>query len=49
MGSGGGLKPIGKLSESLVEEYFALHLPYRTRILLAHYRMTRVPWHGDPA
>jgi hypothetical protein len=40
---------MGKLSASLIEEYFAIHLPYRTRILLAHYRMTRVPWHEDRA
>jgi hypothetical protein len=40
---------MSKLSASLIEEYFAIHLPYRTRILLAHYRMTRVPWHGDRA
>jgi hypothetical protein len=38
---------MSKLSASVVEEYFAIHLPYRTRILLAHYRMTRAPWHGD--
>jgi hypothetical protein len=40
---------MGKLSASLIEEYFAIHLPYRRRILLAHYRMTCVPWHGDRA
>jgi hypothetical protein len=38
---------MSKLSASLIEEYFAIHLPYRTRILLAHYRMTRTAWHGD--
>jgi hypothetical protein len=40
---------MSKLSASLIEEYFAIHLPYRTRILLAHYRMTRTAWHRDPA
>ena len=40
---------MGKLSAALIEEYFAIHLPYRTRILIAHYRMTRQAWHGDPA
>jgi hypothetical protein len=40
---------MGKLSAAQVEEYFAVHLPYRTRILVAHYRMTREPWHGDRA
>jgi hypothetical protein len=40
---------MSKLSASLIEEYFAIHLPYRTRILLAHYRMTRTAWHGDKA
>jgi hypothetical protein len=40
---------MGKLSADLIEEYFATHLPYRTGILLAHYRMTRAPWHGDRA
>src|SRR5258708_34167412 len=40
---------MGKLSADLIEEYFATHLPYRTRILLAHYRVTRAPWHGDRA
>ena len=29
----------GKLSHELIEEYFSTHLPYRTRIMLAHYRM----------
>ena len=38
---------MGKLTPELIEEYFDVHLPYRTRILLAHYRMTRAPWHGD--
>jgi hypothetical protein len=40
---------MGKLTPSQVDEYFAIHLPYRTRILLAHYRMTREPWRGDRA
>lgn len=40
---------MGKLSAALIEEYFATHLPYRTRILVAHYRMTRETWHGDLA
>jgi hypothetical protein len=40
---------MGKLTESQIDEYFAVHLPYRTRILLAHYRMTREPWRGDRA
>jgi hypothetical protein len=40
---------MSKLSASLIEDYFAIHLPYRTRILLAHYRMTRTAWHGDKA
>jgi hypothetical protein len=40
---------VGKLTLTQIEEYFATHLPYRTRILLAHYRMTRKPWHGDLA
>jgi hypothetical protein len=40
---------MGKLTSSQIDEYFAIHLPYRTRILLAHYRMTRVPWFGDQA
>jgi hypothetical protein len=40
---------MGKLSADQIEEYFAIHLPYRTRILVAHYRMTRQPWHGDHA
>jgi hypothetical protein len=28
---------MGKLSAALIEEYFAIHLPYRTRVLVAHY------------
>jgi hypothetical protein len=39
---------MGKLTPPQVEEYFDKHLPYRTGILLAHYRMTRGPWTGDP-
>jgi hypothetical protein len=38
---------MGKLTPAQVNEYFEIHLPYRTRILLAHYRMTRVAWNGD--
>ena len=40
---------MGKLSAALIEEYFKIHLPYRTRILVAHYLMTRQAWHGDLA
>jgi len=40
---------MGKLSAELIAEYFAIHLPYRTRIMVAHYRMTRQAWHGDLA
>jgi hypothetical protein len=40
---------MSKLSPELMEEYFAIHLPYRLRILLAHYRMTRHPWIGERA
>jgi len=32
---------IAKLSEAEIDQYFSEHLPYRTRIMLAHYRMTR--------
>jgi hypothetical protein len=38
---------MGKLKPAEIDEYFETHLPYRTGILLAHYRMTRVPWTGD--
>lgn len=31
---------MGKLAPSQVDEYLAVHLPYRTRIMLAHYKMT---------
>ena len=40
---------MGKLSGEQIEEYFARHLPYRTRILVAHYLMTSKPWQGDQA
>jgi hypothetical protein len=40
---------MGKLNADMIDEYFSTHLPYRTGILLAHYRMTRAPWHGDRA
>jgi hypothetical protein len=40
---------MGKLTAPQIDEYFTIHLPYRTRIPLAHYRMTREPWHGDRA
>ena len=41
---------MSKLDADQIEEYFNVHLPYRTRILLAHYRMTRANgWRGDPA
>jgi hypothetical protein len=45
---------MGKLSAAQIDEYFDTHLPYRTGILLAHYRMTHDPstkapigWFGD--
>jgi hypothetical protein len=38
---------MAKLTAAQIDEYFEKHLPYRTGILLAHYRMTRVPWTGD--
>jgi hypothetical protein len=41
------IKAMGKLSPAEIEEYFSIHLPYRTRILAAHYRMTREPWTSD--
>jgi hypothetical protein len=44
-----GNKEMNKLPPQLLEEYFAIHLPYRLRILLAHYRMTRRTWAGDQA
>jgi hypothetical protein len=39
---------MGKLTPVQIDEYFEKHLPYRTAILLAHYRMTRQSWTGDP-
>jgi hypothetical protein len=39
---------MGKLTPSQIDEYFDNHLPYRIRIMLAHYRMTRESWTGDP-
>src|SRR4249920_3007214 len=30
---------MGKLKPKEIDEYFDVHLPYRTRILLAHYKM----------
>jgi hypothetical protein len=42
------IKRVGKLTPSQIDEYFDTHLPYRIRILLAHYRMTRESWTGDP-
>lgn len=38
---------MGKLTPVQIDEYFEKHLPYRTGILLAHYRMTRQSWTGD--
>jgi lipopolysaccharide biosynthesis glycosyltransferase len=38
---------MAKLSATQVEEYFSTHLPYRTRILVAHYWMTRKPWTAE--
>lgn len=40
---------MAKLTPEQIEEYFDVHLPYRTLIMLAHFRMTRVPWRGDVA
>ncbi len=43
---------MGKLSDTQIKEYFSTHLPYRTRILVAHYWMTRKSWtveRGDVA
>ena len=45
---------MGKLSVPQIDDYFEKHLPYRTRIMLAHYKMThdangnRKAWTGDP-
>jgi len=38
---------MGKLTPAQIDKYFERHLPYRTGILLAHYRMTRKPYRGD--
>jgi hypothetical protein len=40
---------MNKVSPELLEDFFAIHLPYRLRIMLAHYRMTRRTWTGDKA
>src|SRR5271169_553622 len=46
---------MGKLAIGQIDEYFAVHLPYRTRIMLAHYKMTHDSagndkgWNGNPA
>jgi hypothetical protein len=46
---------MGKLSTTEIQEYFKVHLPYRTRIMLAHYKMTHdtcgnpKAWTGNPA
>jgi len=46
---------MGKLTKSQIDEYFKDHLPYRTRIMLAHYKMTHdncgndKTWAGNPA
>ena len=40
---------MNKLTPDQVTEYFDDHIHYRLGILLAHYRMTRVKWEGDPA
>lgn len=44
---------MGKLTPEQVDEYFEIHLPYRTRILLAHFKMrhhadtgTFMSWEG---
>jgi hypothetical protein len=44
---------MGKLTSSQVDEYFSIHLPYRTQILLAHFKMRHdpatgkfIPWTG---
>ena len=36
-----------KLGAEQVETYFRDHLPYRTGIMLAHYKMTRAGWAGN--
>lgn len=46
---------MGKLNRAEIDEYFDVHLPYRTRTLLAHYKMTHdsagqdKPWTSNPA
>jgi hypothetical protein len=46
---------MGKLTPAEINDYFALHLPYRIGIMLAHYKMTHdsagndIPWTGNPA
>jgi len=40
---------MNKLNPAQINEYFDKHLPYRTRIMLAHYKMTRTGWNGNPA
>jgi len=47
-GTGFRITRMGKLTLTEIDDYFDKHLPYRRRILLAHYRMTRRPWRGDP-
>jgi hypothetical protein len=43
-----------KLDATQVKDYFNIHLPYRMRIMLAHYKMTHdsvgngISWAGDP-
>ena len=44
---------MGKLTPEQVDEYFTTHLPYRTRILFAHFNMRHdpvtgkfIPWSG---
>ena len=40
---------MGKLRADQFKEYFATHLPYTARILVAHCRMTRLHCHDDRA
>jgi hypothetical protein len=46
---------MGKLTPNDINEYFENHLPYRTRIMLAHYKMTHddtganTAWTSNPA
>ena len=46
---------MGKLKPTQIDEYFNVHLPYRTRIMLAHYKMTHdgagknKAWNSNPA